>query len=285
MKSPTRPLLRWMGSKWLLAPWVIQHLPPHDVYVEPFGGSASVLMRKPPSKVEVLGDLDDELLNLYTVVRDPLQAGQLAMLCTVTLFSDAEFRLAREPMTEDRPVERARRLIVRHAMQVSPDVRKPGVGTGFRRYTGDARNCPSFDWGSFPDAIGGMTHRLQGVVIERDEAINTIRRHDRAGALFYCDPPYVHETRKAAKRGYAHEMNRADHERLLECLLAVKGMVILSGYADPLYDKALAGWKRVTRQLHDQARNQREEVLWISPRAAAASDRAKRQMDLFAGTA
>jgi DNA adenine methylase len=170
-------------------------------------------------------------------------------------------------------------------MQVSPDVRKPGRATGFRRYTGSARNCAAFDWASFPEAIGSMTHRLQGVVIERDEAINTIRRHDRVGACFYVDPPYVHETRKAAKRGYAHEMDRTDHERLLECLLAVKGMVVLSGYADPLYDEALAGWKRVTRQLHDHARNPREEILWISPRAAAASDRAKQQLDLFAGAA
>jgi DNA adenine methylase len=281
MSEPTRPLLRWMGSKWLLAPWVIANLPPHDLYCEPFGGSASVLMRKPRSRVEVLGDLDDEILNLYTVVRDPLRAGMLQMLCTLTPFSDAEFRRACDDEEGLDPVERARRLIVRQAMQVSPDVRKPGVGTGFRRYSGEGRNVSAFDWSTYPDAIAAMSQRLQRVLIERDDAVKTIRRHDRADALFYVDPPYVHGTRKAPTRGYAHEMDDAAHRELLDCLLSVKGMVILSGYGHPLYDEALVGWRRLTRDVQDHARNARREVLWISPRAAEALDRGRKQLSFL----
>jgi DNA adenine methylase len=281
MTAPTRPLLRWMGSKWRLAPWVISHLPPHDLYCEPFGGSASVLMRKPRSKIEVLGDLDDELLNLYQIVRDPYQAGMLQMLCKLTPFSAAEFRRARKSAEGLDPIERARRLIVRQALQHSPDVRKGKTGTGFRRYTGNSRNSPAFDWSTFPNAIADMTSRLRGVVIEHDEAIRTIKRHDRKDACFYVDPPYVPETRKAAHRGYAHEMDRADHERLLACLLTIKGMAVLSGYSHPLYDEALVGWRRLTREASDHARNRREEVLWISPRAAAEIGKSKRQMELF----
>jgi len=50
-----------MGGKWLMAPFVIEHLPPHKLFCKPFGASASVLMRKPRSDVEVIGDLDEEL--------------------------------------------------------------------------------------------------------------------------------------------------------------------------------------------------------------------------------
>ena len=281
--APRRPMVRWLGSKWRLAPWVISHLPPHELYCEPYGGSASVLMRKARAPVEVLGDLDDELLCLYRVVRDPVLAGRLYLGVTFTPFSDAEYRLAmrRLPVDAD-PVERARRLVARHAMQVSPDVRQSATaGSGFRRYSGSPRRIPAMDWTRFPDALADLTARLQGVIVERAPAVETLRRHDRPGALHYVDPPYVHSTRAEARKGYAFEMSDDAHRELLDCLLGLEGMAVVSGYASPLYDEALKGWRRVTRIASDHARQRREEILWISPRAVEASGKADRQGSLF----
>jgi len=56
---PTRALLRYFGGKWAIAPWVLAHLPAHRIYVEPFGGAASILLRKPRSRIEVYNDLDE----------------------------------------------------------------------------------------------------------------------------------------------------------------------------------------------------------------------------------
>lgn len=99
-----------------------------------------------------------------------------------------------------------------------------------------------------------------------------MRRHDRPEALHYVDPPYVHATRSEARKGYAHELADQDHAELLDCLGSLRGMVVLSGYACSLYDEALAGWQRVTREVTDHARQWRQEVLWLSPAAVRAAD-------------
>lgn len=38
MTAPTRPVLRYHGGKWRLAPRLVALMPRHRVYVEPFGG-------------------------------------------------------------------------------------------------------------------------------------------------------------------------------------------------------------------------------------------------------
>jgi len=64
---PTRSLLRYFGGKWAIAPWVLSHLPPHRIYVEPFGGAASILLRKPRSRIEVYNDLDEEIVGIFRI--------------------------------------------------------------------------------------------------------------------------------------------------------------------------------------------------------------------------
>ena len=68
--TASRPALRYFGSKWRLTPWIIEHFAPYDVYVEPFAGGAGVLLRKPPSALEVYNDLDGEVVNFFDVLRN-----------------------------------------------------------------------------------------------------------------------------------------------------------------------------------------------------------------------
>lgn len=269
--SPTRPVLRWHGGKWLLAPWIIEHIPAHRIYVEPFGGVASVLLRKDRSYAEVWNDLDDELVNLFRVLRGP-DASRLVEMLRLTPFARTEFVMAYQ-QCED-PVERARRMLVRSFMGFS-NTGTLGRSTGFRADSNKSGTTPAHDWANYPSQVPAIVERLAGVVIEHRDALDVMTTHDRPDALHYVDPPYVHRTRSGgnpycAKHKYQHEMTDADHAKLIAALHRLRGMVIVSGYADAIYDEGLAGWQRVTRaSLADGARR-RTEVLWINPAAVEA---------------
>jgi DNA adenine methylase len=96
-----------------------------------------------------------------------------------------------------------------------------------------------------------------------------IRREDKPGTLFYCDPPYLHPTRTSKKVYGPFELSEADHRELLDVLLGCRGKVMLSGYPSALYDDALAGWTRHTFDAANHAaggkkKGRETEVLWCN---------------------
>ncbi len=269
MSEPTRPLLRWHGGKWLLAPWIIDHFPSHRVYVEPYGGAASVLMRKQRSYAEVYNDLDDGVVNLMALLRNG-HGENLANKLRMTPFARAEFEMAYMP-TDD-VFESARRLIVRSFMGFGSDSHNPNVRTGFRAASNRSGTTPAHDWANYPDALLRIAERMSGVVVERRPAMEIMAQHDGPETLHYVDPPYLPETRstKSRKSGeryhaYQHEMNVEDHRAMLTGLRALTGMVVLSGYPSALYDDALTGWRRVERRALADGARERTEVLWLNP--------------------
>lgn len=262
----TRPVLRWHGGKWNLAPWVIENLPPHRIYVEPFGGAASVLIRKRRSYAEVYNDLDDDVVGLFRVLRDAALAPRLVEAVALTPFARVEqveaYQLA------DDPVERARRLIVRSFMGFGSN----GVhrATGFRANSNRSGTTPARDWANYPPALAAIVECLSGVTVEHRDAKAVMAAHDGPQTLHYVDPPYLPETRD--KGGdYAHELTAGQHIELLEFLQTLEGMVVLSGYPHPTYDAALAGWTRVERKALADGARARVEVLWKNPAASAVN--------------
>ncbi len=269
--SMKRVMVRWHGGKAYLAKAILDVLNvDHDCYTEVFGGGASVLLRKAPSPVEVLNDLDDDLVGLYRVLRDVRKAYRLRDALRLTPYARTEFYAAHETAAKDDDVERARKTIVRQSMGfASQSARLNHRTVGFRN-SSVVDHAPVRDWVGYPEFLDKITVRLSGVLIENRPAIQVLRDHDRPSTIHYIDPPYVLDTRSDARKGYNVEMTDADHIELLDKLVGLKGLVCLSGYTSELYDTRLAGWQRIELGTRDMAKQQRTEVLWLNPALAAA---------------
>ncbi|MCU0909774.1 MAG: DNA adenine methylase [Rhodobacteraceae bacterium] len=256
-------ILRYHGGKVRLAYRIVAAMPLHETYVEPYGGGAAVLLAKSRARLEVYNDLDGDMVNLFRVIRDA--PDELAAAIAATPFARAEHELSYRDCTDD--LERARRVLIRsHFGHGSSGIHRK---TGFRAAGLRAGVLPVHTWASLPAAVRETAERMRGVVIERRPAVDVMRAHDSAGALHYVDPPYLPETRDRG-RDYAHEMTRADHIAMLDAILRLRGSVILSGYASPLYDEALAGWNRVEIASRADRAAERTEVLWMRLREAGA---------------
>lgn len=156
----SHPVLKYYGSKFRLASWIIEHFPKHRHYIEPFGGAANVLLVKQPSKLETYNDLDGDIVNFFRVLRDrPLELVQLVKL---TPWARDEFAACMEDAAD--PVERARRLFFRLWMSIQGGL---GVKGSFRRHNKGRTPMPS---NIKPENLFAAGERFTRVLIENRDA-------------------------------------------------------------------------------------------------------------------
>lgn len=225
---------------------MVQHLlelmPPHTLYCEVFGGAAHLLFAKPPAPaVEVYNDVDARLVNFFRVLQDEEKSKELHRRLQWTLYSRSEYYRALEMLKRDDVTDISGAWAFFVAVRQSFGG-KLGGSWGHGR-TERYGSVAAFH--NTVDVLMQIRERLRGVQVEHDDFRNIIPRYDTTETLFYCDPPYLQETRAGGVE-YQHEMSRQDHIDLLELLNSVQGMVMLSGYDSPLYREYLddRGWTR-----------------------------------------
>jgi len=270
----------WFGGKGNMVAKLLKLIPPHKIYVEVFGGGASLLFAKKPSPVEVYNDIDSGVVNFFRVLRDEEKFQKFYEKVCLTPYSREEYYYCVDTWEQcDDEVERAYRWFIVARMSFSGCF---GGGWSFSvtaSSRGMSGRCSA--WLGVVEGLPAIHERFMRVQIEHRDFKELIPLYDTKDTLFYLDPPYVHATRSGGR--YNYECSDKDHEDLVEILLNIKGKAMLSGYANDIYVKLEeAGWARYdfetvchaagrTRQTGilgkgaAKERCRRVESVWMSP--------------------
>jgi DNA adenine methylase len=261
-----RIVFGWYGGKFSHLDWLLPLLPAAHHYCEPFSGSAAVLLNRIPAPIETYNDVDGEVVNFFRVLRE--NPNELARAIALTPFAREEFYQAVTPMEADlSDLERARMFYTR--------ARQARTGLAQTATLGRWANCKDTSragmsgvvsrWLGGVEALPEIGTRLLRVQIENRPAVDVIRLYDSPTTLFYCDPPYLHDTR-GDSNAYGFEMNEREHIELAHVLRDCRGKVALSGYRNALMDKLYKEWRRfdaAPKQCHSIKRI-RQECLWMN---------------------
>lgn len=253
-----KAIIKYPGSKWSLAEWIISFLPEHHSYLEPFFGSGAVLFNKSRSHIETINDMDNIVTNLFECIRrDP---EKLAKMIYLTPYARETYERTYKERPEDK-FEAAASFCIR--LNMGHGFRTTGEKVGWKcDIQGRERSYASWDWCSLPERIIKAAERLRGVQIENRPAAELIPRFNFQNVFIYCDPPYMLKTRHGKQ--YRCEMEDSGHEALLDMLLRHKGYVIISGYDTGLYDNMLSGWNRFEKEVYTQTMSKKKEIIWMN---------------------
>lgn len=257
----------WYGGKFSHLDWLLPLLPNTHQYCEPFAGSSAVLLNRDQSPVETYNDLDGEVCLFFKVLRDNPQ--ELIEKISLTPFSRRDFEEACVVDDTLPDLERARRFFVRARQVRTGLAQKASVG----RWANCTKTSRSGMSGSVSRWLGGVEHleaiasRLKTVQIENRPALDIIKTYDDENTLFYCDPPYLHETR-GDTNVFGTEMSDDDHRKLAQVLNKVKGFVAVSGYDAPIMAEMYPDgqWTKIvgpTKIVHS-VKKPRTECLWVN---------------------
>jgi DNA adenine methylase len=260
--------LKWHGGKSYLAPKIADLFPPHTHYVEPFAGGLAVLLHKDPEGVsEVVNDTNGDLMNFWQVLQGKESFASFRRRVEATPVSERGWQEAANRLNDPDPVVWAVAFFVRirQSMSGRGDCFAPLSRNRVRRGMNEQVSA----WLNCIAGLPAVHARLQRVVILNKPAVEVIKSQDGPQTLFYCDPPYLHETRTTTGEYGDFEMTEADHRQLLEVLVRCKGKVALSGYRSELYDRTLKAWTCHEFELPNnaaagKAKRRMVECLWCN---------------------
>lgn len=217
--APVAPAAGYLGGKRNLARWIcaIIDATPHQGYAEPFVGMGGIFLRRSARpKVEVINDISGDVATFFRVVQEHYP--YFIDMLRFRISSRAEFnRLLGLDPTRLTDMQRAARFLYLQRLAFGGKVRGRNFGVST---TASAR----FNVTKLEPMLADIHDRLAGVTIEQLGYAEFIRRYDRAGMLFYLDPPYWD-----CEDDYgAGVFDRTDFDQLAAQLAGIRGKFIMS---------------------------------------------------------
>jgi DNA adenine methylase len=271
--------ITYYGGKAQLAEQIINLMPPHRTYCEPFAGGLSVLFRKAPSRVEVINDIDERIVKIYRVMREDATARELVSRLFFTPFARKEHLRARHALRdpEASEVEKAWACLIELGQSINSR-----IGSGW--HSSDSGNTQHASaWRAQIERIIVGVERLRHVEIECKPAVEVIERYDSRQTLHYCDPPYP-----GSDQGHYRGFRQEHFNELWAALSAAKGHAMVSCYPGAVTDEMAIGWELATKPVkinanrHQVQSSDRTEQLWI--RSATGTQRSLFQLAALEGS-
>lgn len=265
--------LKWHGGKSYLAKQIVTLMPQHLTYCEPFAGGLSVLFEKDPDGIsEVVNDLNGALMNFWASLANRDTFTQFQRWAESTPFSERCYELSCHPdyVSDPNSIDPSAAVAFFVRCRQSLAGRMESFAPLSKTRTRRGMNEQVSAWLTAVEGLPEVHARLKRVAVTNRPAVKVIKDLDHEQTLFYCDPPYLKETR-TAKEVYQHEMSTEDHEELLKTLLQIDGKFILSGYPSDLYDRyrMLGNWFTREIEIDNKAasgatKRNMTEVLWMN---------------------
>lgn len=248
--------LKWHGGKTYLARRIVELMPPHLHYVEPFAGGLAVLLEKDPQGVsEVVNDANRDLTNFWSVLQRDSLYQEFIRKAQSTPFSQVEWEKAAEraSMPVADAVDRALHFFVLCRQSLAGRMRE--FATITRNRTRRGMNEQASAWLTAVDGLPAVHERLRRVVILNQRAEQVIDGQDGPNTLFYLDPPYLHSTRKTTVEYGDYEMTEDQHRSLVSLIAQCSGKFLVSTYKNHIYDALVTehGWNSVSFELPNNA--------------------------------
>lgn len=265
MKSP----IKRVGGKSFLTKTLLNLIPPHQVYIEPFFGSGSLFFAKDPAKLEVINDLDRAVYNFFKVLQDEEKTKVVTKILELTPYSrDFFYEWKKKSWDDLSDIDRAIQFFIVATQSFSGNFSSWGYSYSIRH------NLPA-TYNNKVSMLKFVTDRLKSVKIENIDAIVLLNKwlpvckKNNYQTIVFLDPPYQLESRRGKTKLYACESNAELHENLLDVVNQYSCeniMFIITHFPSDLYERKLVGWRKKevgrTISLSKGIRPVNQEIIW-----------------------